>query len=342
MKGGGGRALRAGTSDKGAATTSSSTSSPSMIERFSGLVSARRYAQAASLLYTGVGKEQPSGGAVVPPGPGTGTSRAVVFQGDADRLLFLLRFLQQTSKGGLVRRFGAALEDRPPPAVRDQHAFEFLLWLVTGIGSSAEVVKVGIVAAIDQPTDRPTDRPKGSARAASTWLRARAVVCVRAALRFLFCVRADQTHTTPRTPPPPPPPPPPPRSQDTSPAALHRRLVSLRKRFPDRCRCQEVWNDDHVAYRCKTCGISESSCICVHCFEPEKHIGHDYRMYRSSSGGCCDCGDPQAWRVQGFCSRHTGPRDAGYDPSDELPVELRRAVSFGAWNCEVKSAKDEG
>ena len=49
---------------------------------------------------------------------------------------------------------------------------------------------------------------------------------------------------------------------------------------------------EHVAYRCKTCGVSDSSCICIECFDPKEHEGHEFRMYKSSSGGCCDCGDP--------------------------------------------------
>lgn len=55
-------------------------------------------------------------------------------------------------------------------------------------------------------------------------------------------------------------------------------------------RCAEVWNGHHVAYRCLTCGISPSSCICVACFNAGEHEGHDYFIYRSDYGGCCDCG----------------------------------------------------
>jgi len=69
-------------------------------------------------------------------------------------------------------------------------------------------------------------------------------------------------------------------------------------------RCGEVWTASHVAYRCATCGLSDSSCQCVHCFDPDDHVGHDFRLYSSSAGGCCDCGDPQAWRESGFCARH--------------------------------------
>lgn len=31
-------------------------------------------------------------------------------------------------------------------------------------------------------------------------------------------------------------------------------------------RCGQVWEGEHVAYRCVTCGGSQSSCICVQCF----------------------------------------------------------------------------
>lgn len=63
--------------------------------------------------------------------------------------------------------------------------------------------------------------------------------------------------------------------------------------------CETVWAKEHVAYRCKTCGVSESSCICIECFDPKEHEGHEFRMYKSGSGGCCDCGDPMAWNPSG-------------------------------------------
>ena len=75
-------------------------------------------------------------------------------------------------------------------------------------------------------------------------------------------------------------------------------------------RCSCVWTGEHMAYRCKDCGLSDSSCMCVDCFDPALHEGHNYRLYRSTSGGCCDCGDPMAWRAAGFCARHTGDESA--------------------------------
>lgn len=29
-------------------------------------------------------------------------------------------------------------------------------------------------------------------------------------------------------------------------------------------------------------------------------------MFKKAGGGCCDCGDPEAWSEEGFCTKHTG------------------------------------
>ena len=29
-------------------------------------------------------------------------------------------------------------------------------------------------------------------------------------------------------------------------------------------------------------------------------------MFRKGMGGCCDCGDAEAWKEEGFCTKHTG------------------------------------
>nr|XP_024380592.1 E3 ubiquitin-protein ligase PRT6-like isoform X4 [Physcomitrium patens]PNR51519.1 hypothetical protein PHYPA_010706 [Physcomitrium patens] len=68
--------------------------------------------------------------------------------------------------------------------------------------------------------------------------------------------------------------------------------------------CTTVWTKGTVAYRCRTCQVNDSSAICVSCFLKGDHKDHDYVMYHSESGGCCDCGDPEAWLPEGFCSAH--------------------------------------
>ncbi|KAL3656365.1 hypothetical protein V7S43_018739 [Phytophthora oleae] len=107
-----------------------------------------------------------------------------------------------------------------------------------------------------------------------------------------------------------------------------------------RLKCEEVWHGDHMAYRCRTCGLSDSSCMCLACFDPEEHEGHDYRVYRCSSGGCCDCGDPLAWKPEGFCKKHSAKKENSQreemqdkmkmDPEENEVVQMlvRRTMDF--------------
>ena len=88
------------------------------------------------------------------------------------------------------------------------------------------------------------------------------------------------------------------------------------------CRCSNAWQGNHMAYRCRTCGMSDSSCMCVECFDLAQHEGHDYRLYQSPSGGCCDCGDPLAWKPSGFCKKHQVP-DENVDPTLVLDLHER-------------------
>ena len=34
------------------------------------------------------------------------------------------------------------------------------------------------------------------------------------------------------------------------------------------------------------------------------HEAHDYAVYQSPHGGCCDCGNESAWKLHGCCPRH--------------------------------------
>lgn len=108
-----------------------------------------------------------------------------------------------------------------------------------------------------------------------------------------------------------------------------------------RSKCEEVWHGDHMAYRCRTCGLSDSSCMCLGCFDPDDHEGHDYRVYRCSSGGCCDCGDPLAWKPEGFCKKHSAAAnvdtsarksssdlDMGKLEEEVVTLLIRRTIGF--------------
>ena len=70
--------------------------------------------------------------------------------------------------------------------------------------------------------------------------------------------------------------------------------------------CRNTWapHEGTYFYRCKTCQLSDNSCICVDCFKNGNHEGHDYILQRSVYGGTCDCGRMNSWKKEGMCSCH--------------------------------------
>jgi predicted transcriptional regulator len=71
--------------------------------------------------------------------------------------------------------------------------------------------------------------------------------------------------------------------------------------------CAKVLKRGVGAWICKDCEKDSSCIICNECYEKskEKHIGHK-KFFKSQVSGCCDCGDPDSWDPNGFCSDHKG------------------------------------
>lgn len=104
----------------------------------------------------------------------------------------------------------------------------------------------------------------------------------------------------------------------------HLEAVMQSLKRPSCLRCENAWDGYHIGYRCYTCAKSEHSCICIECFNAGDHEGHDFRLFQSQSGGCCDCGDGMAWRESGFCSHHNP--QTPIDMDDMLPHEVAVAL----------------
>ena len=91
--------------------------------------------------------------------------------------------------------------------------------------------------------------------------------------------------------------------------------------------CGGIWEAGDYAFRCNTCSISESSCICPTCFQNGDHSSHDYSLYKSESGGTCDCGT-DSWSPLGCCADHQ-PSDTPEEPIPlEEPYQSRLSVIF--------------
>eukprot|EP01105_Mastigella_eilhardi_P010283 TRINITY_DN2403_c0_g1_i3.p1 TRINITY_DN2403_c0_g1~~TRINITY_DN2403_c0_g1_i3.p1 ORF type:complete len:1676 (+),score=339.79 TRINITY_DN2403_c0_g1_i3:54-5030(+) len=88
--------------------------------------------------------------------------------------------------------------------------------------------------------------------------------------------------------------------------------------------CSAVWSEGTYFYRCRNCETTPSSSVCVECFKKGNHEGHQFVLETSHFGGCCDCGNPDAWSPNGNCRDH-GKKFEG-DPVALLPPETREVA----------------
>ncbi|RKP13821.1 hypothetical protein BJ684DRAFT_19715 [Piptocephalis cylindrospora] len=95
--------------------------------------------------------------------------------------------------------------------------------------------------------------------------------------------------------------------------------------------CGKYLNQSDIFYRCRECGMDNTCVMCAECFEASGHFhdNHDVSVsLNPSGGGCCDCGDPEAWNNPIGCPLHPDPREKGSgegeSPSDESLPDLTR------------------
>jgi len=68
--------------------------------------------------------------------------------------------------------------------------------------------------------------------------------------------------------------------------------------------------------------MDKTCVLCVECFKNSSHRFHKYRMGASSGGGCCDCGDVEAWKRDPFCKIHQVQPPENDDGKGNWPVDL--------------------
>lgn len=95
--------------------------------------------------------------------------------------------------------------------------------------------------------------------------------------------------------------------------------------------CGAVLKSGDYAYSCEDCQMDDSCIICKACYDPAKHVGHRIGIIKVG-GGCCDCGDSEAWSPAGFCNVHGGHVE-DEDPAANFPPEFKASLAFV--NCHV-------
>ncbi|OXU27651.1 hypothetical protein TSAR_014521 [Trichomalopsis sarcophagae] len=96
--------------------------------------------------------------------------------------------------------------------------------------------------------------------------------------------------------------------------------------------CGRVFKAGEPTYSCRECGMDSTCVLCVDCFKQSAHKNHKYKMGISIGGGCCDCGDTEAWKKEPFCKIHLAGIESKDAPSNKLPDDMaqRAAATFRA------------
>ena len=93
--------------------------------------------------------------------------------------------------------------------------------------------------------------------------------------------------------------------------AVQEYITQLGNSIPQRRVCQYPFKRNDIVWVCRTCQSDETCVLCHECFSNSNHDGHDVAFYHAQTGGCCDCGDADAWNPNGFCNKHGGPPRGG-------------------------------
>eukprot|EP00934_Nitzschia_sp_Nitz4_P005331 Nitzschia sp. Nitz4//scaffold51_size120721//17088//26419//NITZ4_003718-RA/size120721-snap-gene-0.34-mRNA-1//-1//CDS//3329553835//5321//frame0 len=124
------------------------------------------------------------------------------------------------------------------------------------------------------------------------------------------------------------------RSNDTTPNVLRRLLEqgshTSQQGGPHRPRpCGYVFKRNDIAWNCRTCQTDSTCVICDPCFRNSDHTGHEVFFHRTTPGGCCDCGDAEAWKAAGCCDQHRPLHHAVAETTVDDPDEAPRMASQG-------------
>jgi E3 ubiquitin-protein ligase UBR1 len=76
----------------------------------------------------------------------------------------------------------------------------------------------------------------------------------------------------------------------------------------------------------RDCALDDSCVLCSRCFHATNHSDHNVSFFiAQQSGGCCDCGDEEAWRVPIGCPHH--PPVSDLDGMADLSFEATPKAS---------------
>ena len=91
--------------------------------------------------------------------------------------------------------------------------------------------------------------------------------------------------------------------------------------IPSKCICAGIIGTI-PGWRCVECSIYENSIYCSNCYFNSKEIHKNHKVeFLNSSGGMCDCGDPDS--LYSFCAEHRGP----YTKQEEIDEYIKKVFN---------------
>ena len=117
--------------------------------------------------------------------------------------------------------------------------------------------------------------------------------------------------------------------------------------------CGHIFKSGEATYRCKTCTVDDTCVLCSKCFESSDHANHQVFVAISpGNSGCCDCGDPEAWKIPVICAIHSHryAGDSGatrkQKESVRIPEQLGESIKMTIgraldYMCDVISCSPE-
>ncbi|KFY04960.1 hypothetical protein V491_09230, partial [Pseudogymnoascus sp. VKM F-3775] len=116
--------------------------------------------------------------------------------------------------------------------------------------------------------------------------------------------------------------------------------------------CGHIFKSGEATYRCKTCSADDTCVLCSRCYDSSDHTDHMvYISISPGNSGCCDCGDPEAWKRPVHCtihseSEHEAKRSGKAKEASGLPDELIESIRMTVgrafdYVCDVISCSPE-
>ena len=103
-------------------------------------------------------------------------------------------------------------------------------------------------------------------------------------------------------------------------------FVENSKWYTTKNACGKVWNQNFVAFRCRTCGFTPCMSVCSECFYANGHEGHDWNVFLSQGGGACDCGLDTVMLSSGFCSKHKSNKTSKIRAPRDFTIFLEHTI----------------